>query len=234
MKRARETALATIRGHVHRAHRPSQRLSPALQVPLPRLLLAGPSGGAGADLRPRHRRADRLVIDAGRAAARSPSWRSPGWASGPFPSTGSTARSSTGSPTTRSAPGCTSSSTASITTTRTTRCGSSCPRARASRSRCSSPASSGSSSGFRPAFPLFAGFLVGYLMYDYTHYYLHHAVPKTDVRQAPARAAHAPSLPGPPLRIRRLDAHLGRRLRHASSQAQLSPHYLLFCDTCVT
>jgi len=30
------------------------------------------------------------------------------------------------------------------------------------------------------AFPLFAGFLVGYLVYDYTHYYLHHAVPKTD------------------------------------------------------
>ncbi|HEY5943794.1 MAG TPA: sterol desaturase family protein, partial [Solirubrobacterales bacterium] len=30
------------------------------------------------------------------------------------------------------------------------------------------------------AFPLFAGFLVGYLLYDYTHYYVHHFVPKTD------------------------------------------------------
>ena len=27
--------------------------------------------------------------------------------------------------------------------------------------------------------PLFAGFLVGYLMYDYMHYYLHHFVPKS-------------------------------------------------------
>jgi sterol desaturase/sphingolipid hydroxylase (fatty acid hydroxylase superfamily) len=30
------------------------------------------------------------------------------------------------------------------------------------------------------AFPLFAGFLLGYLFYDYTHYYVHHFVPKTD------------------------------------------------------
>ncbi len=30
------------------------------------------------------------------------------------------------------------------------------------------------------AFPLFAGLLIGYLIYDYTHYYLHHAVPKSD------------------------------------------------------
>lgn len=33
--------------------------------------------------------------------------------------------------------------------------------------------------GIPTALPLFAGFLVGYLLYDYTHYYLHHAVPKT-------------------------------------------------------
>jgi dihydroceramide fatty acyl 2-hydroxylase len=30
------------------------------------------------------------------------------------------------------------------------------------------------------AFPLFAGFIGGYLSYDYTHYYVHHFVPKTD------------------------------------------------------
>lgn len=29
------------------------------------------------------------------------------------------------------------------------------------------------------AFPFFGGFLTGYLMYDYTHYYLHHFVPKS-------------------------------------------------------
>jgi len=29
------------------------------------------------------------------------------------------------------------------------------------------------------AYPLFAGLIIGYLVYDYTHYYLHHAVPKT-------------------------------------------------------
>ncbi len=33
--------------------------------------------------------------------------------------------------------------------------------------------------GSPTAYPLFAGFLVGYLAYDYTHYYLHHAVPRT-------------------------------------------------------
>jgi sterol desaturase/sphingolipid hydroxylase (fatty acid hydroxylase superfamily) len=29
------------------------------------------------------------------------------------------------------------------------------------------------------AFPLFAGFIAGYLVYDYTHYWLHHFVPKS-------------------------------------------------------
>lgn len=33
--------------------------------------------------------------------------------------------------------------------------------------------------GLPTAYPLFAGFLIGYLGYDYTHYYLHHAVPKS-------------------------------------------------------
>lgn len=33
--------------------------------------------------------------------------------------------------------------------------------------------------GLPTALPLFAGFLVGYLAYDYTHYWLHHAVPRS-------------------------------------------------------
>jgi dihydroceramide fatty acyl 2-hydroxylase len=33
--------------------------------------------------------------------------------------------------------------------------------------------------GIPTALPLFAGFLAGYLVYDYTHYYLHHFVPKS-------------------------------------------------------
>jgi sterol desaturase/sphingolipid hydroxylase (fatty acid hydroxylase superfamily) len=35
--------------------------------------------------------------------------------------------------------------------------------------------------GLPTAYPLFAGFLVGYLGYDYTHYYLHHFVPRSDL-----------------------------------------------------
>jgi dihydroceramide fatty acyl 2-hydroxylase len=35
--------------------------------------------------------------------------------------------------------------------------------------------------GLPTAYPLFAGFLVGYLAYDYTHYYLHHFVPRSDL-----------------------------------------------------
>lgn len=35
--------------------------------------------------------------------------------------------------------------------------------------------------GLPTAYPLFAGFLVGYLTYDYTHYWLHHFVPKSDI-----------------------------------------------------
>ena len=33
--------------------------------------------------------------------------------------------------------------------------------------------------GIPTALPLFAGFLIGYLLYDYTHYYLHHVVPQS-------------------------------------------------------
>ena len=35
--------------------------------------------------------------------------------------------------------------------------------------------------GSPAAFPLFAGFIGGYLAYDYTHYYVHHFVPKSDL-----------------------------------------------------
>ena len=35
--------------------------------------------------------------------------------------------------------------------------------------------------GLPTAYPLFAGFLVGYLAYDYTHYWLHHFVPKSQL-----------------------------------------------------
>ena len=34
--------------------------------------------------------------------------------------------------------------------------------------------------GTPAAYPLFAGFIAGYLVYDYTHYYVHHFVPKSD------------------------------------------------------
>ena len=33
--------------------------------------------------------------------------------------------------------------------------------------------------GTPAAFPIFAGLLVGYLVYDYTHYYVHHFVPRS-------------------------------------------------------
>jgi dihydroceramide fatty acyl 2-hydroxylase len=39
------------------------------------------------------------------------------------------------------------------------------------------------------AYPLFAGFIGGYLAYDYTHYYVHHFVPKTQLGKD-LRAAH--------------------------------------------
>ena len=33
--------------------------------------------------------------------------------------------------------------------------------------------------GTPAAYPCFAGFIAGYLVYDYTHFHLHHHVPKT-------------------------------------------------------
>ena len=33
--------------------------------------------------------------------------------------------------------------------------------------------------GTPEAYPLFGGFIAGYLVYDYTHYYVHHFVPKS-------------------------------------------------------
>ena len=76
--------------------------------------------------------------------------------------------------------------------------------------------------GTPTAYPLFAGFLVGYLIYDYTHYYLHHFVPKSELGKQLARAAHAPPLPGPPLRLRRLLPALGRGLPHPAAHAPQS------------
>ncbi len=35
--------------------------------------------------------------------------------------------------------------------------------------------------GSPAAFPLFGGFIFGYLAYDYTHYYVHHFVPRSDL-----------------------------------------------------
>jgi dihydroceramide fatty acyl 2-hydroxylase len=35
--------------------------------------------------------------------------------------------------------------------------------------------------GSPAAFPLFAGFIFGYLAYDYTHYYVHHFVPRSSL-----------------------------------------------------
>jgi sterol desaturase/sphingolipid hydroxylase (fatty acid hydroxylase superfamily) len=34
--------------------------------------------------------------------------------------------------------------------------------------------------GMPHALPLFAGFILGYLAYDYTHYHVHHHTPKTE------------------------------------------------------
>jgi dihydroceramide fatty acyl 2-hydroxylase len=39
------------------------------------------------------------------------------------------------------------------------------------------------------AFPLFGGFIAGYLVYDYTHYWLHHFVPKSAIGKR-LREAH--------------------------------------------
>ena len=38
-------------------------------------------------------------------------------------------------------------------------------------------------------FPVFGGFIAGYLIYDYTHYYVHHFVPKTKLGKR-LREAH--------------------------------------------
>ncbi len=37
--------------------------------------------------------------------------------------------------------------------------------------------------------PFFAGFVVGYLFYDGTHYYVHHFVPSTPVEPVPSPSA---------------------------------------------
>ncbi len=88
------------------------------------------------------------------------------------------------------------------------------------------------------AYPLFGGFIAGYLFYDYTHYYVHHFVPKSDFGQAPARAAHAPPLPGPQLRLWRLLAALGRRVPDAAQAAPAlitPPQFFIYpCNRCTS
>ena len=58
-----------------------------------------------------------------------------------------------------------------------------------------------------------AGFLAGYLLYDMTHYYLHHHKPRTRAGPLAAGAAHAPPLPGRHARLRHQRAVLGQGLR---------------------
>ncbi len=43
--------------------------------------------------------------------------------------------------------------------------------------------------GVPAAYPTFAGFITGYLAYDYTHFYLHHYVPRSDMGKR-LREAH--------------------------------------------
>ena len=74
--------------------------------------------------------------------------------------------------------------------------------------------------GTTNALPAFSGFITGYLSYDYMHYHLHHHVPKTYLREEAAHPPHAPPLPGPPLRLRRLLASLGRDHGHAAEAAK--------------
>ena len=70
------------------------------------------------------------------------------------------------------------------------------------------------------AFPAFAGFILGYLSYDYMHYHVHHHVPKTKLREEAAQAPHAPPLPGPPLRLRSFLAALGRDHGNAAAKPE--------------
>ena len=72
--------------------------------------------------------------------------------------------------------------------------------------------------GTPAAYPLFAGFIAR-LPRLRLHALLRAPLrPQVRLRQAAARAAHAPPLPGPPLRLRRLLAALGRRLPDPAAQ----------------
>ena len=73
--------------------------------------------------------------------------------------------------------------------------------------------------GTPAAYPIFAGFIIGYLTYDYTHYHVHHHTPRTKLGQEDPRAAHAPPLPGPPVRVRGFVPVVGRRVSHPAPQA---------------
>ena len=66
------------------------------------------------------------------------------------------------------------------------------------------------------------GFLLGYLVYDMTHYYLHHRQPEVTLRADDAGAAHAPPLPGRHARVRDQRPVLGLRVRHAAEARSLS------------
>ena len=70
------------------------------------------------------------------------------------------------------------------------------------------------------AFPVFGGFLLGYLLSTTRTTTCTISCPAPIFRQAAARTPHAPPLPGPQLRLRRLLAALGSRLPDVSQEAQ--------------
>ncbi len=79
-----------------------------------------------------------------------------------------------------------------------------------------------------PAADVFAsGFLTGYLIYDMTHFYVHHRKPKHQAGQADPRAAHAPSLPGRHAWLRRERTVLGLRVRHLAGARQVASEALV-------
>ena len=142
--RGAESALAKISADGTRAHSPARRLPADVREQVSRLLLAGPSGGAGDRLHPRRGRRD-LARDRPRALRRRDR--------APLPRRdrhldadrvlAAPARLPLAAEVPAAATASTSSSTASTTTTPTTPCGWSCPRRSASRSP---PSSSGSTS----------------------------------------------------------------------------------------
>ena len=73
--------------------------------------------------------------------------------------------------------------------------------------------------GTPTAYPLFGGFIFGYLRLR-LHALLRAPLrAQVEIRQTAARGAHAPPLPGPPLRLRGLLAALGRGLQDDAAAA---------------